>query len=108
MLFVYLSSKHSEQQTLFKNAILCVKDLISDYLHLHKKAIKHNTPCQEGMLLVGKGGEGVVQIFGIVVTMTITPGKFPCTMQNNEKKCRKKEFDTLQKTRIWTSHLLTK
>ena len=90
MFFVYLSSKHSEQQILFKNAILCVKDMISDYLHLHKKAIKHNTPCQEGMLLVGKGGEGVVQIFGIVVTMTITLGKFPCTMQNNEKNAEKR------------------
>ena len=51
MFFVYLSSKHSEQQTLFKNVILCLKDMISDYLHAHKKAITHNTSCQEGMLL---------------------------------------------------------
>ena len=53
MFFVYLSSKHSEQQTLFKNAILCVKDMISDYMHLYKISITHNTPCQEGMLLGG-------------------------------------------------------
>ena len=53
MFFLYLSSKHSEQQTLFKNAILCVKDMISDYMHLYKISITHNTPCQEGMLSGG-------------------------------------------------------
>lgn len=53
MFFVYLSSKHSEQQTLFKNAILCVKDMISDYMHLYKISITHKTPCQEGMLSGG-------------------------------------------------------
>ena len=41
------------------------------------------------MLLGGQGGEGVVQIFGIVVTMTITLAKFPCTMQNNEENAEK-------------------
>lgn len=66
--------------------------MISDYMHLYKISITHNTPCQEGMLLVGKGGEGVVQIFGIVVTMTITLGKFPCTMQNNEKNAEKRNL----------------
>ena len=58
MFFVYLSSKHSEQQTLFKNAILCLKETISDYLHPHKKAKTHNTPCQEGLLLGGVGWGG--------------------------------------------------
>ena len=53
MFFVYLLSKHSEQQTLIKNAILCVKDMISDYTHPHKISTTHNTPCQEGMLLGG-------------------------------------------------------
>lgn len=58
MFFVYLLSKHSEQQTLFKNAILCVKDMISDYMHLYKISITHDTPCQEGMLSGGVGWRG--------------------------------------------------
>ena len=54
MFFVYLSSKHSEQQTLFKNATLRLKDMyLIINLHPHMKAITHNTPCQEGMLLGG-------------------------------------------------------
>ena len=36
------------------------------------------------------------------------PGKVSLHNAKQWKKCRKKEFDTLQKTRIWTSHLLTK
>ena len=58
MFFVYLSPKHSEQQTLFKNATLCVKDMISDYMHLYKISTTHNTPCQEGMLLGGRVERG--------------------------------------------------
>ena len=71
--------------------------MISDYLHPHMKAITHNTQCLEGMLLGGQGGEGVAQIFRIVVTMTITLGKFPCTMQNNEENAEKGNLTRITK-----------
>lgn len=81
MFFVYLSSKHSEQQTLFKNAILLFEDTIPDYLHPHKKAITHNTPCQEGMLLGGGrvGRRGCSDIWYCCYHDNHT-GMVPCTM----------------------------
>ena len=50
-----------------------------------------------GYVVRGVGWGGVVQIFGIVVTMTITLGKFPCTMQNNEEYAKKGNLTRITK-----------
>lgn len=40
----------------------------------------------------GVGWRGGCSDIWIVVTMTITLGKFPCTMQNNEKNAEKRNL----------------
>ena len=58
MFFVYLSSKHSEQQTLFKNATLRLKDMyLIINLHPHMKAITQHS-MSGGYVVRGVGWRG--------------------------------------------------
>ena len=93
MFFVYLLSKHSEQQTLIKNAILCLKR--HDIWLFASTHESHNTQHSmlRGYVVRGVGWGGGSSDISYCCYHDNHPGKVSLHNAKQWRKCRKREFD---------------